>query len=100
MNAELRKVLETTLEQTIYGIVEKFLIDVLPTRQDTNEIQKEQILNRVSEHIKNEVPQIITKLEQQGITSSTDFEEKSDIVIAFVDEIQKKMIEDAKRLSE
>lgn len=93
MNVQLKKFLETTLEHTIYGMAEKFLVNAPSNNQEMDQMHKEQM----SEYIKNKVAQIITDLEQQGFNQLTDFQEKPQMMIEIVDKIEEEMMEDAKK---
>lgn len=100
MEKEDRQFIETVLKQTLYGVTEKFLTDVIPENQDPSQLSKDRIMAEAYEYVEKEVPKIITKLEKNGINSVTDIEEKSDIVTELVDKIEKEMEKNAEKLSE
>ena len=100
MKKEDKQFIETVLKQTLYGVTEKFLTNVIPENQDPSELSKDRIMAEADEYVEKEVPKIITKLEKNGINSITDIEEKSDTLTELVDKIEKEMEENAKKLSE
>ena len=100
MKKEDRQFIETVLKQTLYGVTEKFLTNVIPENQDPGELSKDRIMAEAYEYVEQEVPKIITKLEKNGVNSVTDIEEKYDIVSDYVDKVEKQMEENAKKLSE
>lgn len=100
MKSEDRRYIETVLKQTLYGVTERFLTNVIPDNQDPSELSKDRIMAEAYEYVEKEVPKIIAKLEKNGINSVTDIESKPDVVTELVDKIEKQMEENAKKLSE
>ena len=100
MNRKDKQYIETVLKQTLYGVTERFLSDVLPDNQDASELSKDRIMAEAYDYVEKEVPKIIAKLEKNGINSVTDIETKSDIVAELVGKVETQMEENAKKLSE
>ena len=99
MNPELKKYLETTLTQIMYGLTDICLTNNLPINQDINEISRKQILDKASPIIKKATSKIIHELEEKGIKAVEDMEKQSDTVTEMMDKLEKQMIKDVKKLS-
>ena len=84
----------------MYGFTEEFLSDVLPENQDEMKIRKEDIMIEASAYIEKNIAKIIQQLEENGINSVNDIEEKQQIVTELVTKIEEEMKENAKLLSE
>lgn len=100
MNSEDKKFIRKMLTHTLYGFTEEFLSDVLPENQDEMKIRKEDIMIEASAYIEKNIAKIIQQLEENGINSVNDIEEKQQIVTELVTKIEEEMKENAKLLSE
>ena len=100
MKSKDKKFIETVLKQTLYGVTDQFLSNIIPEHQDANELSKDRIMAEAYQYVDNVVPKIIAKLEKNGINSIMDIETKPDIVNELVEKVEKEMGEVAKKLSE